>query len=180
MASREEKCIHCGIVLMVPAEVNVFECGVCHGITQIRPSTGPWSQAYNSFHSFTGRFRGFLNTIRSTSGGSYGPNSYGFYPQPHSLRPSFHVYGSKRAVVCGIRYHGKSYRLKGSINDAKCMKYFLINHFGFPSDSILMLTGLPIHFFIILGLLLMHLQSFCYAFYTQKLCIMKKVLIKTS
>ncbi|ESW31111.1 hypothetical protein PHAVU_002G210000 [Phaseolus vulgaris] len=140
MASREEKCIHCGIVLMVPAEVNVFECGVCHGITQIRPSTGPWSQAYNSFHSFTGRFRGFLNTIRSTSGGSYGPNSYGFYPQPHSLRPSFHVYGSKRAVVCGIRYHGKSYRLKGSINDAKCMKYFLINHFGFPSDSILMLT----------------------------------------
>ncbi|XP_047153945.1 metacaspase-3-like [Vigna umbellata] len=147
MASRQERCIHCGVLLVVPAEVTVFECGVCHGITQIRPSTAPWStQAYNSFHSFTGRFRGFLNTIRSTSsvntnyGGYYGANSFGLYPQPQSLRPSFHVYGSKRAVLCGIRYHGKSYKLKGSINDAKCMKYFLIKHYGFPSDSILMLT----------------------------------------
>lgn len=151
MASRQERCIHCGVLLVVPAEVNVFECGVCHGITQIRPSIAPWTQAYKNFHTFTGRFRGFLNTIRSStssvntnSGGYYGPNSFGLYPQPQSLRPSFHVYGSKRAVVCGIRYHGKSYKLKGSINDAKCMKYFLIKHYGFPSDSILMLTGLSI------------------------------------
>ncbi|XP_029128581.1 metacaspase-1 isoform X2 [Cajanus cajan] len=61
-------------------------------------------------------------------------------PQPSSLMPSYHVYGSKRAVLCGIRYHGKSYGLKGSINDVKCMKYFLVKEFGFPSDSILMLT----------------------------------------
>ncbi|WJX50028.1 hypothetical protein P8452_36390 [Trifolium repens] len=35
---------------------------------------------------------------------------------------------------------GRSYRLKGSINDVKCTKYFLIKDFGFPSDSIFMLT----------------------------------------
>ncbi|KAG4958570.1 hypothetical protein AAZX31_13G031000 [Glycine max] len=146
MASRQERCNQCGILLMVPPEVHVFECAVCHGITQIRPTAGPWSQAYNSFHHLAGRFRGFVNTMMTSSVNSnpsyYGTtHEFGYYPQPpQSLRPSYHVYGSKRAVLCGIRYHGKSYRLKGSVNDVKCMKYFLIKEFGFPSASILMLT----------------------------------------
>lgn len=154
MASRQERCNQCGILLMVPPEVHVFECAVCHGITQIRPTAGPWSQAYNSFHHLAGRFRGFVNTMMTSSVNSnpsyYGTtHEFGYYPQPpQSLRPSYHVYGSKRAVLCGIRYHGKSYRLKGSVNDVKCMKYFLIKEFGFLSDSILMLTGVPIYFLL--------------------------------
>ncbi|XP_027348400.1 metacaspase-3 [Abrus precatorius] len=150
MARRQEKCNHCGIVLGVPPEVHVFECAVCHGITHIRP-TGPLSQAYNSIYHIADRFRGFINTIMTSSvntssnPGYYGATHFGYHPQPQSLRPSYPLmpppaYGSKRAVLCGICYHGKSYRLKGTVNDVKCMKYFLIKQFGFPSDSILMLT----------------------------------------
>ena len=148
MASREERCSHCGRLLVVPQEVHVFKCAVCHGITHVRP-TGPLSHAYTSISHAAGRFRGFINTIMSSSNNSnpnYGTTHIGYYPQPHSLRPSYPMmpppaYGSKRAVLCGICYHGRSYSLKGSVTDVKCMKYFLINKFGFPSDSILMLTG---------------------------------------
>ncbi|RHN62710.1 putative Caspase-like domain-containing protein [Medicago truncatula] len=96
-------------------------------------------------------FRGFMNTITTSSAinsnsSNYGTTHFGYYHQPQPLRPSYPLippspYGSKRAVLCGICYHGRSYKLKGSINDVKCMKYFLIKEFGFPSDSILILTG---------------------------------------
>ncbi|MFS7969050.1 putative transcription factor Znf-LSD family [Helianthus anomalus] len=51
------------------------------------------------------------------------------------------VSGRKRAVICGVSYKGTKFELNGSINDAKCMKYFLVNTFKFPESSILMLTG---------------------------------------
>ncbi|KAJ1402232.1 Caspase-like domain superfamily [Sesbania bispinosa] len=97
---------------------------------------------------FTLSFQRLLNAIMTSSVNSnmgYGTTHLGYYPQLQPLRPSYPLippspYGSKRAVLCGICYHGRSYRLKGSVNDVKCMKYFLINQFGFPSDSILMLT----------------------------------------
>ncbi|KAK7319436.1 hypothetical protein RJT34_04157 [Clitoria ternatea] len=141
MASRQERCSHCGRLLVVPREAHDFiKCAVCHGITQIRP-TNP----LNHTHNIAGRLKGFINTIMNTTtssvNNSNGTSHFGcYYPPPQSLRPSYHAYGSKRAVLCGILYHGKSYRLKGSVNDVKCMKYFLIKEFRFPSDSILMLT----------------------------------------
>ncbi|PQQ00950.1 metacaspase-1-like [Prunus yedoensis var. nudiflora] len=49
-------------------------------------------------------------------------------------------YGRKRALLCGVSYHGRSYNLNGTVNDVNCMKYFLVNRRGFPADSILMLT----------------------------------------
>ena len=49
--------------------------------------------------------------------------------------------GQKKAVICGISYESSRDKLSGSINDAKCMRYLLINKFQFPPDSILMLTG---------------------------------------
>lgn len=52
-------------------------------------------------------------------------------------------HGRKKAVICGICYRYSSYQLKGSINDAKCMKHLLVNRFGFPEASIVMLTGDP-------------------------------------
>ncbi|KAM0034349.1 putative transcription factor Znf-LSD family [Helianthus debilis subsp. tardiflorus] len=51
------------------------------------------------------------------------------------------VSGRKRAVICGVSYKGTKFELNGSINDAKCMKYLLVNTFKFPESSILMLTG---------------------------------------
>lgn len=40
----------------------------------------------------------------------------------------------------GISYRYSRHELKGCINDAKCMKYMLINKFKFPEASVLMLT----------------------------------------
>lgn len=44
-------------------------------------------------------------------------------------------------MICGISYKFSRHELKGCINDAKCMRFLLINKFQFPADSILMLTG---------------------------------------
>ncbi|KAI3679908.1 hypothetical protein L2E82_50888 [Cichorium intybus] len=60
------------------------------------------------------------------------PLSYNHSP------PSRH--GRKRAVIVGVSYKNTSHELKGCINDAKCMKYLLINKFQFPEPSIYMLT----------------------------------------
>ncbi|XP_045820665.1 metacaspase-3-like isoform X4 [Trifolium pratense] len=149
MANKQQRCNQCGTLLVVPPEIQAFKCSMCNGITHVQ-STGPMNQAYNSLNHIAGLFRGFMNTITTSSvinsnSGNYGTAQYGYYLQPQPLRPSYPLippspYGSKRAVLCGICYHGKSYRLKGSINDVKCMKYFLMKEFGFPSDSILMLT----------------------------------------
>ncbi|XP_058758820.1 metacaspase-3-like isoform X2 [Vicia villosa] len=146
MASKQQRCNHCGILLFIPLDVQAFKCSMCNGITHVQP-TGPLNQAYNSLNHIAGLFRGFMNTITTSSAinsnsGNYGTNHFGYYPRPQPQRPLNppSPYGSKRAVLCGICYHGRSYRLKGSINDVKCMKYFLIKEFGFPSDSIFMLT----------------------------------------
>ncbi|XP_015951472.2 metacaspase-1-like isoform X2 [Arachis duranensis] len=154
MASRNEKCSHCGTTLVVPSEVHVFKCSLCHGITHSRPPSimGPLSHAYNSVSHVADRFRGFINTITNNNNPRFGYNNYYYPPNPYhhqSLRPCSsypsmmmtpNSYGPKRAVLCGICYHGRSYRLRGSVTDVKCMRYFLMNKFGFPSDSILMLT----------------------------------------
>ncbi|KAM7273950.1 hypothetical protein ACFE04_028614 [Oxalis oulophora] len=48
--------------------------------------------------------------------------------------------GHKRAVICAVSYKDTDGELEGCINDAKYMKYMLINRFKFPEASILMLT----------------------------------------
>lgn len=152
MADRRERCSHCGTLLVVPPEAQIIKCAVCNGTTWIRRANNPLSVAYNSLSNAANNFRGLINTIMTgsvTSNVGYGtPNyGYGYYnpqPQPIRLPPTLvppSTYGSKRAVLCGICYHGRSFSLKGSVNDVNCMRYFLMNRWGFPGDSILMLTG---------------------------------------
>ncbi|XP_076950480.1 metacaspase-1-like [Bidens hawaiensis] len=63
-------------------------------------------------------------------------------PQPspynHVTTPSAHA--RRKAVIVGISYKSSRDELKGCINDAKCMKYLLLNKFRFPESSIIMLT----------------------------------------
>lgn len=58
---------------------------------------------------------------------------------PRSIAPAGH--GRKRALLIGLNYYGKSYGLRGAINDVKCMRYLLVQKFGFPATSVLTLTG---------------------------------------
>jgi len=74
----------------------------------------------------------------------YPPTTYeipvhSYYPP---LRPPS-AFGNKRAVLFGISYANTDApkKLKGSVNNARCMKHFLIDKLGFPSNSICMLTG---------------------------------------
>uniref|UniRef100_A0A804HTK7 Uncharacterized protein n=2 Tax=Musa acuminata subsp. malaccensis TaxID=214687 RepID=A0A804HTK7_MUSAM len=46
----------------------------------------------------------------------------------------------KKAVICGVTDRNTPNELMGCINDAKCMKYLLINRYSFPKSNVIMLT----------------------------------------
>lgn len=111
-------CSCCRIPLQLPEGARVIRCAVCQAVTRIAdPRSLPPS---HNQHSLTPA-----------------QSPYGQMPpgQPAG------VHGRKKAVVCGVSYQNSRYELKGCVNDAKCMKYLLVNRFKFPEASILMLTG---------------------------------------
>lgn len=110
-------CSGCRTPLQLPPGARSIRCAVCQAITQI---ADPRAVAPPSSHH----------------AGPPAPSPYSHAPP--GPPPSTH--GRKKAVICGISYKHSRHELKGCINDAKCMRYMLINKFHFPSDSILMLT----------------------------------------
>ncbi|CAN1332349.1 AMC1 [Linum perenne] len=80
---------------------------------------------------------GYINNIDGDQM-NYGTGS----PPPRMMRAGGPQMGRgrKRALVCGVNYRGKSYGVKGGINDANSMRALLLHNFAFPPDSILMLT----------------------------------------
>ncbi|CAO2827134.1 unnamed protein product [Amaranthus hypochondriacus] len=105
-------CSNCRTPLQLPHGATSIRCVICHAITPIAaPCTLP------------------------------PPHSY--YPPP--CAPYFQggdPNGRKKALIIGISYNysRSELKLKGCINDAKCMKFLLVNRFKFPEDEILMLT----------------------------------------
>lgn len=124
-------CSNCHTPLQLPPGANSIRCVICHAITHIADprSAPPPPPPYSS------------------SGHHYYPPP----PPPAALAPSPYnhapsgpppsAHGNKRALICGISYKNTRYQLNGCINDAKCMKYLLVNRFKFPEASIVMLTG---------------------------------------
>lgn len=47
----------------------------------------------------------------------------------------------KRALLCGVTYNKKKYMLKGTVNDVKSMRGFLMGTYGYPAECIRVLTG---------------------------------------
>ena len=72
-------------------------------------------------------------------------------PLPEPMRPGVAPMGAfacargkKRAILIGISYASMRQgcgQLRGPINDVKCMRQLLCQRFAFPSDGIIMLTG---------------------------------------
>ncbi|XP_021755202.1 metacaspase-1-like [Chenopodium quinoa] len=120
-------CSGCRTPLQLPPGARSIQCVVCRTITQIADprAVGPPP----SHHA-----------------GPPAPSPHSHAPPPPS--PYSHAppgpppspHGRKKAVICGISYKFSRHELKGCINDAKCMRYLLINKFQFPSESIIMLT----------------------------------------
>lgn len=143
MASRRARCSQCGRAIQVPVEVEAYAssitiiCSGCH------------SQGFNQQPSLRPNYSSVDNNNNITSFTNYPPPpTYGrqqFWqqplrgPQPSMTPPS--PYGNKRAVLFGISYGNRVNRIKGSLNDVHCMKYFLTEKLGFPANSIRMLTG---------------------------------------
>ncbi|XP_058214285.1 metacaspase-1-like [Rhododendron vialii] len=151
MAGRRERCSRCGVQLLVPHEAQSIQCSVCQAVTRVRPND-PLIEAQDSIRLATNCVKGFISKVSSnintmaTSMSNYpmqGPYYDGHRPQriqPPSLLLPVSVHGRKRALLCGVSYYGRTYRLKGSVNDVRCMRYFLVERLGFPSESILVLT----------------------------------------
>ncbi|RWR80587.1 metacaspase-1 [Cinnamomum micranthum f. kanehirae] len=110
-------CSKCRISLQLPPGAKIIRCAVCKAITRIAP---------------------IIPSSHSHQDAPPPPPPSAFNRAPRGPPPSPH--GHKKAVVCGISYRYTRHQLKGSINDAKCMRYLLVNRFKFPESSIIMLT----------------------------------------
>lgn len=152
MAKRIERCQRCGLTLFVPFEAQRIRCPNCQTMLRFQlKNNGRYSPEVN----------GNLYGVPYNMGMGYwrpGNNPPLQIPQPQVpllqipplQMPSFQVpplvqpppvYGPKRAVICGISYKDHQKSLKGSINDAWSMRYLLVERLGFPSASVLVLTG---------------------------------------
>ncbi|KAG4212855.1 hypothetical protein ERO13_A01G014900v2 [Gossypium hirsutum] len=128
--ARRERCSGCGINMLVSPEARVVRCSECHTLTNLVPMNARPGRT---------RYNGPPRMHENPYGNGPSPQ-HPQYPQPRPSLSPVPIYGRKRALLCGVNYHGKSYKLKGSINDVKSMKYLLVETLGFPNDSILMLT----------------------------------------
>ncbi|KAL7157154.1 hypothetical protein ABFS83_02G058700 [Erythranthe nasuta] len=149
--SKRTRCSNCGTQIIVPPYAHAIQCTVCKTTVYNRPND-PLDQAHDSIRHAASRFRNLLdkasNNINTMVGtmNNYpgaGSSSFGYHPQQARPSPSLipiSSHGKKRAVLCGVSYYGQRYKLNGTVNDVNCMKYFLIQKVGFPSDSILILT----------------------------------------
>lgn len=150
MADRRARCSWCGMQLVVPPEAQAVRCAVCLSVTKTNLYDPPLTQAQNSLYRAANLFKGLVGTVASNihslgnSTGNYPgvhTSNYGYYPPAPPLPPlPPSVHGRKRALLCGVSYRGKRYMLKGSVNDVRCMRYFLVEKMGFRNDAILILS----------------------------------------
>ncbi|KAL3538655.1 hypothetical protein ACH5RR_002021 [Cinchona calisaya] len=134
MSSRTVRCSWCGVQLTIPTRAQNIQCSVCKAVTQVQQHN-PLSQAQNSIQDAASKIKEFLNTVSSNlnsvvasvnSYNMHGTSSYSSFPLPVRPMPSLMPIserGRKRAVLCGVSYHGQRYRLKGSVNDLHQSSY---------------------------------------------------------
>ncbi|CAN8251679.1 unnamed protein product [Cochlearia groenlandica] len=133
---REVRCHRCSRWMFVQQDVRTVQCPTCHTVTQIYSLMDIARGANRVIHGFQQLRRQHKAQPQQVMVQIPPP------PQPpRLLEPLPSPFGKKRAVLCGVNYKGRSYSLKGCISDVKSMRSFLVQHMGFPIDSILMLTG---------------------------------------
>ena len=81
------------------------------------------------------RVNDFVYNFKSKNLGHPRPNVL-YRPLATGIR-----YPRKRAVLCGVTYRNRKFRLKGTVNDVKSMRELLIKHFGYSQECIRVLTG---------------------------------------
>ncbi|TXG53947.1 hypothetical protein EZV62_019203 [Acer yangbiense] len=140
--TRKIQCNHCRQRLSLPKEnEEKLICPACTLETPITETPKPENE--RSSISCNGREHSFmcpkriLNKLRKPADVST-KTPLNIEPSPFrsSSRPN------KRAVLCGVTYNKRKYRLKGTINDVKNMRDMLIENFKFQENGIIVLTDL--------------------------------------
>ncbi|XP_020593056.1 metacaspase-1-like [Phalaenopsis equestris] len=140
--SRSEPCGSCGNRILVPPLSSTFYCHSCQTTTRLQSS-------HDRIRRFRGWLRGMFSNAVFGSGSQMQSSSIDYRQWEIGDRvgsamnwpASFPANrAKKRAVLVGVSYSLKSYQLKGTVNDVKCMRYFLCEKFQFTDDSILVLT----------------------------------------
>ncbi|XP_051132195.1 metacaspase-1-like [Andrographis paniculata] len=149
LPSKTARCKSCGLQTTMPPGTYLTWCPMCRAMIR---AEDPLSHTHDAFSRAASKFKDVMHAasndismMASSMNTTFlrsGMSGFSQPPQIRSLQPiaSATAGGRKRAVLCGVSYNGQKYKLNGSINDVKCMKYFLINRLGFANDSILMLT----------------------------------------
>ncbi|WMV12586.1 hypothetical protein MTR67_005971 [Solanum verrucosum] len=146
MDRRRCKCQRCGMNIAAPIGAQIIICPRCQSVTQLQPprnnSFANFPPANNNmrleFPAYPARPRRMSPNVNNNN---FQPQQFNrpMSPQINNIRPPA-VHGRKRAVLCGINYRGHAKSLKGSINDALSMRYFLVEKLGFPIASVIVLT----------------------------------------
>lgn len=129
-------CSNCHTQLQLPPGAKSIRCALCLAVTRIADPREVVAPMHPSSYLTSTSSNNNYHHYQSYPPQQQPPITYGPSGQPAS------VHGKKKAVICGVSYLGSKNYLKGCVNDAKCMKYLLINNFRFPESSIIMLTGI--------------------------------------
>ncbi|KAI3439274.1 uncharacterized protein J3R85_005004 [Psidium guajava] len=94
----------------------------------------PLTQAHNSLYQAASLFKGLVGTVANNIHTL--ANSTGDYPGAYASTYGYDppsVHGRKRGFLWGVSYRGKRYMLKlrGSVNDLRCMRYSRVGKMGF-------------------------------------------------
>ncbi|KAL0384461.1 UNVERIFIED_CONTAM: Metacaspase-1 [Sesamum radiatum] len=155
MATRRINCRWCGMPSLVQLEAQILCCPACNRVTKFqsngngyRPpvANGNINFISNNQHVANPSYAVYVRPQQPVNVGRVYPGQLQVRAPPGQVRappaqlrvPPAH--GRKRAVLCGITYKGHKQSLDGSINDVLFMKKLLVERFGFPNSSILVLT----------------------------------------
>ncbi|CAL5379529.1 unnamed protein product [Camellia sinensis] len=122
-------CTSCGVLLSVPPGATIARCPKCYATIVCPKNNGYIVPAANQYNGYTQNYPNYYST------GYYQPPPQSS-PQPLQLP----VYGTKKALLIGISYHGHQKNVQGSVRDVRSMTNLLVNRLGFPSQSVLVLT----------------------------------------
>ena len=104
------------------------------------PTGGQSGDNQERHHRFSQIVRKFAQRFKKCSSSKESTNVYSMNVKP-SGTGSAERHPRKRALLCGITYNKKKYMLKGTVNDVKSMREFLISQYGYPEECIRVLTG---------------------------------------
>ncbi|KAK4564008.1 hypothetical protein RGQ29_006201 [Quercus rubra] len=109
---------------------------------EVSPSLSSGGQSGDNqerHHRFSQIFRKFAQRFKHFSSSNESTNVYSMNVKP-SGTGSAETHPRKRALLCGVTYNKKKYMLKGTVNDVKSMREFLISQYGYPEECIRVLT----------------------------------------